>query len=45
MALELASGNDMAVAKLKMFDEETCAIEGGVAADAGELLVDFMVLW
>ena len=43
MALELLRWNDVAVAELKMLDEEACAVERLLAADAGELLVDFVV--
>jgi hypothetical protein len=45
VALELRRRNDVAVSELEMFNEEACAVEGLAAADAGESLVNFVVLY
>jgi len=44
VALELRCGDDIAVAELEVLDEQTGAIERLLAADAGQLLVDFVAL-
>lgn len=44
VALELGGGYNRAVAEFKVFYEEASAVEVGMTADAGELLVDLVVL-
>ena len=44
MTLECGRRDGVAVAEFEMLDEEACAVEGLLTADAGELLVDLMVL-
>jgi hypothetical protein len=44
VALKLGRGNDIAVSELEMLDEEVGVVEGLVAADAGEPLIQPVVL-
>jgi hypothetical protein len=43
VTLELGGRDDVAIPKLKVFDEETCAVERLLAANASDLLVDLVV--
>jgi hypothetical protein len=44
MPLELGGGDNAAVAELEVLNEETGAVEGVLATDAGKLLVKLVVL-
>jgi hypothetical protein len=44
MSLKLRGRNDIAVAELKVLNEEASSIEGLVAADTSQLLVDLVRL-
>jgi hypothetical protein len=44
VALECRGRDDVAMAELEVFDEETGTIERLLAADAGKFLVDLVVL-
>jgi hypothetical protein len=44
VALELRCGDDVAVAELEVLNEQTGAIKRSLAADAGELLINFVGL-
>jgi hypothetical protein len=42
--LELGGFDNAAMAELKVLDKETCAMEGLIAANTGEFLVNLVVL-
>jgi hypothetical protein len=44
VSLELRGRDDVAVSELEMLNEETCAVERLLAADAGQTLVKLVVL-
>ena len=43
VALELRGWNDFAMTEFEVFDKEACAVEGLLATNARELLIDFVV--
>jgi hypothetical protein len=44
VSLKLGSSDDTAMTELEVLNEETGAVEGLLAADAGDLLVNLVVL-